>query len=577
MRLANKFMVFVGGGAVLLVLIITIFFTTQINSFIDTVNDYHQIIQEAVSKPDFTKEILMQREQEFKQLIDGEISFLINSMLVISLLALVIFLSLLVYISKKVVGPLNEAVEFSNSLARGDFSVNLQATSRDEIGVLVKSLNYMRNRLEHSISKLKVSHEREKQARKEAESANNIKSDFIANISHELKNPLNSILGICNLILKDLQNGIQDDDLEAKLRMVVSSSELLNELISSLLELSKLGKEDLSLNVADLNTSDFIRDVIDSAACIAERKSISINNHYSASMPSLMRTDKYLLMNTLKKLIANAIRVSVIGGSIDIGCDIEDQSIVFTIKDSANLDESSISLAEMFNKFIESSGDLDVVNQGLQGVVLLNLTIATANAQFLEASITGELDDSGNSVFKLILPIILHDRETQTADIKPTHTATNIMKIDRKKLSKQREIKDDGRVATATISPSEELGANILMAEDNEANRMLVELIFRRTNYHLECVDDGITCLEVLKRRKFDLLLLDLQMPRMDGYDVLKSLREDAKLKDLPVIILTAYMEEGEHDNILNAGANDYLLKPIDVDELLEKVRSFVG
>lgn len=563
MRIANKLMLFIGGGAVVTVLATMIFVSTEINSLLTQVDDYHRKILELSQVNKLSSRILMETESEFKRTIDGEINSLLVSVLSITFGSLFLFFLFLIYISKRIVAPLNEAVRFSDDLSKGDFSRELKSDAKDEIGALIKSLNHMRSRLEYSISKLKSSHGREKLARQEAESANSVKSDFIANVARELRNPLNSITGISTLLLKEIERGAYDQDLGRKVQTILSSSEILNDLINSLLELSRLGSEEIELNITDFDTTVFVRELINANLFSAEKRNVSIENHFSSSMPAMLSTDQEMVFQILNKIISNALRVAPIEGRLIVGSEKRGSDIIFWIED-AHAGAGAISLAEAFNKHVEM--DLNVnVPTGFKGMILLNFSIAKANAQLLGARLSAQTTPSGNSLFSLTFKENIVTKQSG-GKLANTRTATNLQ-VDSSQLKAETE---------RFKRPVSQDQVCVLMAEDNEANRMLVELIFQNTDYDLECVDDGVTCLDVLNRRKFNLLLLDLQMPRLDGYDVLRRIRSNNRFDDMPIIVMTAYLEKGDQEKLLEMGANDCILKPIDVDEVLNKIRSLL-
>ncbi len=166
-----------------------------------------------------------------------------------------LFFTMILFLSRAVTEPLKQLVKFANELAKGEFPTlpaNTQKTA--EIAELVRSLNFMKDRLQASMAKLKKSHEREKSARKEAETANNIKSGFLTNMSLELRNPLNSIMGFSSLIIRDVEKGLYDQALNKKAHAIYESAQTLNQLISNLLELSRLDTGISEINVTEITS-----------------------------------------------------------------------------------------------------------------------------------------------------------------------------------------------------------------------------------------------------------------------------------------------------------------------------------
>ena len=248
MRIATKIIFWVGGSAVIISTAAIIFLYFTLNSLVINLS----------------QNSALQSDPHFLSLCATEMDGLLIKIIVAAIIGLLIFVIQLIFISRKITCPLNQAIDFSNSLAKGDFSRKLPRGNYDyEIAELVKSLNFMRDRLQNAITKLRNSHSREKIARKDAESANSLKSDFLANMSLELRNPLNSIMGFASLILKEIDKGLYDEELKRKVSTIRSCTENLNNLITNLLELSRLDADEVDLNLIQFDTSDFMRDLID--------------------------------------------------------------------------------------------------------------------------------------------------------------------------------------------------------------------------------------------------------------------------------------------------------------------------
>jgi CheY-like chemotaxis protein len=254
-------------------------------------------------------------------------------------------------------------------------------------------------------------------------------------------------------------------------------------------------------------------------------------------------------------------------GKVSFGCKGSNNNVIFWIKDSTEENQNS-PIAFVYNKFLHSQTEPFPT---IAGKILLNLTIAKANTELLNGELIATQLEEGCSSFEIIFSKenIIPDSRSKTS---ATHTATNLKVgelIESLKSKKQPPLKKDFQ------DPLER--KSILLAEDNEANRMLVELVFRESEYDLECVPDGLVCLEALSRKKFDILLLDLQMPNLDGYGVIDNVRKDDKFNDMPIVVLTAYLEQGDKQKLIMAGANECILKPIDIEKLTEVVEDLTN
>lgn len=569
MRLSHKILIHIGGSALALALLAFIFVAYSVNTIFSEIHKEEKI-----------RTFL----PAFKEKVESKITKTVVITAVIVAVGFAAFLALLSMIAKKISDPLKEAVDFSNTLAKGDFSKKInRRLSQDEIGTLIKSLNFMCDRMQNYISKLERSHMREKTARKEAEKANHLKSDFLANMSLELRNPLNSIMGFANIVIRETQEGKYDRELERKITTIYRSAEILNNLIASLLELSKLNSSEIKLNVSEFSTDELIRELVSFNKLNAEEKNIALECHFSADAPKKLRTDKDILFHVISVIIASMVKNLPFEAMVSFGCKTSGRSVIFWIKDSGCAEKTE-PIADTYNKFITSQAETIPI---VAGRLLLNLTIARANAGLLGADLQSDSTPEGNSFFELIfnyddiIPPTLTN--TQSISRSTIHTATNIPKtLFAQETTKSKApkikilIKEDreapGRTETGEIRLNEKT-KSILLAEDNEANRMLVQLLFKDTIYDLECVPDGIACLDAIKNHHFDIVLLDLQMPKLDGYGVLKEVRSNPEFASLPVVVLTAYLEQNDKQKLIMAGANDCILKPIDLDLLSSTVR----
>lgn len=487
----------------------------------------------------------------------------------LALFGLLLFFPPLFLIAKGISEPLGGALAFSNALAKGEFPPSpLTMTGSTEITALGRSLNHMRDRLSNTISKLKKSHEREMQARKDAEAANHLKSDFLANMSLELRNPLNSVMGFSTLILKDIEKGLYDESLKSKARTIYESAENLNGLVSTLLDLSKLDTANVETRPSEFETATLMRELVESSLQAAAERGVTIENHFSPDAPVAIFTDRELLAHTLSLLASSLIRSVPGGKKICFSCFTSGGKVLFRVKDCKE-QRPGDSLSEMFLRYSSSQTELLPT---LAGTTLLNLTIAKNQAHILGADFEAESGgEDSNSSFTLsfLMNELIPTSGTETSSV---HMATNW-----RSSTSLSSTQTDSFPAFKRTGRNPNLPVRVLMAEDNEANRMLVELMLKDGNCVLDAVADGESCLKSLASKKYDIVLLDLHMPRLDGYSVLSRIRQDRSLDNLPIVVLTAYLEEGDKEKLVQMGASKCILKPINIDELLNTIRAFTS
>jgi len=373
-------------------------------------------------------------------------------------------------------------------------------------------------------------------------------------------------MGFSSLILKELENGKynSDTDLRRKAHAIYRGAETLHTLISNLLELSKMDSKKVDLNINQFEVATFMRDISNFQLFAAEEKNIFLENHYLSDVPDIIMTDREILFHILCTIISCMIKNSSIDETVSFGCKSSGDSIIFWIKGS-NKVKGGPSLAEIFNKYTEKSSQ---EIPSFSGTTLMNLTIARANSALLGAHLTATEEEDKACIFELAFTredILPKEGVYQAESV---HSASNVS-AKTEHMTSLTEIRAGGE-------PEQQMPAkkySILMAEDNESNRFLIELMLRDSEFDLECVPDGIACLDVLSRKKFDILILDLQMPTMDGYTVMDKIRKSENLKDIPIVIITAYLEEKGKAKLLKSGADDCLLKPLNIETVLRSLR----
>jgi signal transduction histidine kinase/CheY-like chemotaxis protein len=505
--------------------------------------------------------------KEVPKLAKIELDRLILMVSMLALFGLLLFFPSLFFIARGISRSMAAALSFSNSLAKGDFPPSpLKMSGSTEINELCRSLNHMRDRLSNTISKLKKSHEREMQARKDAEAANHLKSDFLANMSLELRNPLNSIMGFSTLMMKDIEKGLYDESLKSKVKAIYESAESLNALVSTLLDLSKLDTANVELHPSEFEIAPLLREVVEANLSAANERGITLETQFSPNAPTKAYTDRELLSHTLGLVVSSLIRSNPCGKSISIACACVDSRAFFMVKDKKE-PRANESLAEVFLRYSASRTELLPT---FAGTMLLNLTIAKNQAHLLGADF--EVESSTKDACSVFTVNFLRNElipasGSETASV---HMATNW-----RSSAPLAGTQTDSFPAIRRAPRDHDKPVRILMAEDNEANRMLVEMMLKDTVYDLESTCDGESCLKALAVKKFDMLLLDLHMPKLDGYSVLDRIRKDRSLDYLPVIVLTAYLEEGDKERLIQMGASKCILKPLNIDELMNTIRAF--
>ncbi|QSH42016.1 hybrid sensor histidine kinase/response regulator [Lentisphaerota bacterium ZTH] len=483
------------------------------------------------------------------------------------LIGFIYVLLLLIYISRKVVKPLTAAVEFSDSLARGEFPSKLTdcQTGNDEINNLMKSLNYLRDRLQNTFQKLDKSHKREKSARFEAEKASNLKSRFLSNLSPELRTPLNAINGYMEIISNDLDKGCYDRLLRSRVERIGRNVEILNRMVANLLDIGKLGAEKNYLNITEFNTADFLRELVEYNIFCMHEKDISLVNHLSSDAPERISTDRELLSLLLSTLIRSLARVAGQDEVISCGCRHENNNVVFWVRDNRCAEQHE-PLVPLFNKFVPQQ-DFAATSSP----AVLNMMLAATKADGLGATLTAESNSNAATEFK----VIFADWEVIPEDVVRSDgpiIASN-QKLDQG--DKLDELEPEMDYDFENAAASEPL--RVLLAEDDADNVEIIRTLLEEDNCSIETAANGKECRKAVDAGCFDLLVISRYLPETDIYCILKNLRSNKATSEVPVIVLTGFLSQNDRQRLVIAGVDRCFIKPINFKLFRNTVRRYAA
>ena len=336
------------------------------------------------------------------------------------LFSYIIFLVILFLVLKKFISPLRKTLDLSKKLAAGDFSHKIKVDNRDEIGELSRSINHMKDRLQYSLVKLKNSYKREKHSKEEAESANQLKTDFLSKVSKELHMPLTPILSYSNLVIAQINDGKYDKDLEKKIRTIRECADNMLNITSNLDELSRLEAGMIDLNYTEFDSSGLIEELYNLHHFSATHKAVVLQCVYTENFPKILHTDREILFHILSNILAYTIHYSPEKSEIEIRTEADKDDIVFIISDKIAGAQAK-TIGEIFKK---SSDRVSNMALHLSNARLFGLVSSIANAELLGGSLEAESFDKTGTIFKLIL-----DSESITPKDKKTssmHIASNI-------------------------------------------------------------------------------------------------------------------------------------------------------
>ncbi|MCF8474268.1 MAG: PAS domain-containing protein [Emcibacter sp.] len=390
-------------------------------------------------------------------------------------------------------------------------------------------------------------------AREEAENANRAKSQFLSSMSHELRTPMNAIMGFGQLLKMEEDPPLNESQKE-NVNEIIRAGHHLLDLINEILDLAKIESGRVDLSIETVGLTDIINDCLQLITPLAQNRDIKITlnqNNIPLTLSELsqkqiaVKADRTRLKQILINLLSNAVKYNRDNGELIVGFDDRENNIMrISITDTGH----GISLEKQKQLFMPFSR-LGAENTGIEGTGI-GLVITKNLIELMGGCIGVESHEDKGSTFwiEIICDTLLPSQENKP--IKKTHQTTRIK------------------------STSED-AHTILYIEDNPANlRLVTQLLTRKKNMHMWSAHEPLLGLELAKEHKPDLILLDINLPGMDGYEVLKHLRSREDIKNTPVIAVSANAMPKDIEKGLAAGFNDYVTKPIDINNLLRAIKT---
>ncbi len=406
---------------------------------------------------------------------------------------------------------------------------------------LFRSFEQMESVVHKRTQELITTNEQLTIAIKKAEDANALKSQFLANISHEIRTPLNCIMGFCDIILTEDHS----DSVTVQVKQILHESETLLHLINDFLDYSKIDAGKMTLVETELDIRSLINSLMKSGQVQAGDKNLILYSEIDEFVPNIIMSDELRLYQIISNIFYNAIKFTPTGSvKIKINTKItNDENLnilnIYIIDTGIGIPEGRIN--SIFNKFEQVDGSLTRKYRGSG----LGLTICKKIIELMKGIITVESEENKGSIFHIEIPIKYQSQE---------------IVIDNKTL-----IQDDNEKHTE--------GSKILLVEDYPVNQIVAKKHLEMDNHIVTIAENGQEALDRCEEIQFDLILMDLQMPIMDGFKATKHIRGSIGLNShTPILAMTANAMDTAKQTCLDTGMNGIITKPIRKKMFLKEV-----
>ncbi len=440
--------------------------------------------------------------------------------------------------------PIIKLEKFTRKIAKSnDYSLRIRTESKDELGHLYDAFNKMLDQIQH---RQKARDEAEKnmiEAKEKAEESDRLKSAFLANMSHEIRTPLNAILGFSELLVAP-ENTISKEEKDQYFKLIFNSGNNLLKLMDDIIDISKIESDQIVLRKKPCRIKLVLNELLEhyqEILALKNKKHIALEiDEESCKKDITFITDRYRFKQIYSNLLDNAAKFTE-KGTIKFGYKIsEDDHLLFYVKDTGIGVEKRYS-SLIFNRFRKVEQNSTKLYRGAG----LGLTISKYLTEYLGGSIWVESESNAGSVFYFTLPYETNEKEESE--------------------------ETRGALTTKEFNWREK---TILIVEDEPANLKYIEELLKPTLINIISAYNGTEAVEKVKTNSVDLVLMDLKMPGMDGFETTVEIRK--MVPGVPILAQTAYSFNEEEEKAREYGMSEFIPKPISSDKFIRTIASYL-
>lgn len=375
------------------------------------------------------------------------------------------------------------------------------------------------------------------QARDQALQATHAKSHFIANMSHEIRTPLNGVLGLLEILF----DKCADAEQQALIRSASKSGNHLLHVVNEILDFSKIEAGELQVHLEAVNILEELNTVTAPMATVADAKDVLLETNIAADFPSSIESDALRFRQIVNNLLSNAIKFTE-NGTVRVQLEmLSDDQYQLTVSDTG-IGMTKDQLANVFSDFVQADSSISRKFGGTG----LGLSITKRLVELMGGSISVTSEQGAGTTFIVQLPL---------------------------KIKLDTSAPQEAIITRETKFKS----SHVLLVEDVEVNAMIAKYLLTKAGLKVTHCDNGRDAVESINKNQFAVVLMDIQMPEMDGIEATKLIRElEGEGASTPIVAMTAHASDDHRIETKQAGMNDHLTKPIDVIELYTKLSQYI-
>lgn len=415
--------------------------------------------------------------------------------------------------------------------------------AEEENRKLLKQTQQLNDELLQKTAQLEENVQKLEEAKAKVEQGSRAKTEFLSTISHEIRTPMNAIIGMTNLLSQDEP---REDQME-QLEILDFSARTLLSLINDVLDFSKIESGKIDFEEVHFNLRVLLKGVIKSFDLNARKKGIDLQLNIDDDIPEILMGDSTRFTQILNNLIGNAIKFTE-EGKVMVNVEALKQSKE-TVRLQFSIEDTGVGISEkkkesIFESFTQERTDTTRIFGGTG----LGLTISKKLIEMQGGSIALESQKGKGSTFTVELSFKIGEKS---------------------KIDDLSALNGTGRGLQ---------GVRVLVVEDNNINQKVMERFLDKWSVDIDMASNGVEALEKIKKQNFHLVLMDLQMPEMDGYEASRAIRAlgDVRKRNIPIIALTAAALKEVKENVFASGMNDFITKPFNPEELHRKLEYYL-